>query len=54
MHVDDVVVATARALYYVLCVHTKRFLWRSEKACGRPFKMRSVGLVETETFFDVA
>ena len=41
-------------MYYSACVHTKRFCGGVKKVCGRPFKMRSAGLVKTETFFGVA
>ena len=42
---------------HVLCVHAfiqKVFCGGMKKVCSRQFKMRSVGLVETETFFSVA
>ena len=54
MNVDDVAVATARATYYVCVRAHKSFLWRREKSLQSAFKMPSVGLVETETFFCVA
>ena len=42
-------------MYYMCMRSYKKFSDGGvKKVCGRPFKMRSVGLVETETFFGVA
>ena len=55
MHVDDVAVATASACTKCACVHVQKlFCGGVKKVCGQPFKMRSVGIVETGTFLGVA